>query len=278
MFRYLDSENNTMDVYRESGPTFFSSLTTAIQSITIDSHLSNNLIQDMANSNCQPHRLRLLNRMVDPLQMLCIKNWNKLKSLEIECHIPNQIYSHPISYTLTKLYMRLWNKTVCIDWFLGSFPYLEELEIDGKFSLTTTENVGINQSPNLYKLSVRMCTISQTCLDVLRLAAPNMRELDLRARWSNVNINISDWDLKVLNLGIRGKASSTPLLYRIVTQNCTKIMKYDQSDPSPVVVKNSSRFCLDKMVSIQSSREKQFKFNGFSILLSLDNVTIDFEK
>jgi hypothetical protein len=174
--------------------------------------------------------------------------------------------------------MRLWNKTVCIDWFLGSFPYLEELEIDGKFSLTTTENVGINQSPNLYKLSVRMCTISQTCLDVLRLAAPNMRELDLRARWSNVNINISDWDLKVLNLGIRGKASSTPLLYRIVTQNCTKIMKYDQSDPSPVVVKNSSRFCLDKMVSIQSSREKQFKFNGFSILLSLDNVTIDFEK
>jgi hypothetical protein len=171
---------------------------------------------------------------------------------------------------------------VYIDWFLRSFPSLEEFEIDGRSNLTTTENanVGINQSSNLYKLSVRRRTLSQACLDALRLAAPNMRELNLRARagQSNTNINISDWDLKVLNLDTRGKASFTLSLYRIITPNCTKVMKYNRSDPSLVVVKNSSRFCLDKMVSIQSSREKQFKFNGFSILLSIDNVTIDYEK
>jgi hypothetical protein len=275
-----------MDIYNKSQLSFFSNFPNTIKSITVESNIFTNIIQIIANLNIEPAKLNILGQIEDTSQIHYVKDISTLNTLELEIFDLNPIYTYNFESTsLTSLTISTYIGTTCIDWLLTTFPSLEELRITGSSECKVMNEIDTTkQFPNLWKFTAALSFISQKCVDFLILTAPNMRELDLRANktpgFSNINIDISGWELRQLNLDVFEILDPVSLFCNVNIQNITKIIKCDPSEQSLAVVKNSSPFRLKKagVVNIVSTREKQFMFNGFSISLSLDNITIDFKK
>jgi hypothetical protein len=275
-----------MDIYKESQSGFFSNLTTTIESIAIDNDLFNNVFQFMADLNIEPVKLKILGEIDDISQMQYVKDNNKLNTLDLTSWHINQIYTHSFEFpSITKLTIRTIASTVYIDWFLITFPSLEELWIPGSSEFKTMDTIDkTKQFLNFWKLRATISFISQKCVDFLTIVASNMRTLDLisnqRTGLPNIIIDISGWELKELNLDVYEIQNPVSFFSYISIQNINKMIEYNTFKKSLVAVKNNPYVCHKNagVVSIVSTRQKQFKFNGFSISLSRDDVTIDFKK
>jgi hypothetical protein len=186
IYRSLADElENTKAVCKESGTSFFSNLTKTIKSITTDSDVFNDIIQVIAELSVEPVELNLGDVVFNVSQMQCLQDIKTLRTLRIQSSIPDQLYSHKISCSnMTKLVITVWSYGVYIDWLLSAFPSLKELVIIGSLGsgLTKSSNYGATKRfPNLRKFTVGLNLMDQSCLDYLRMALPNIKELSIKA-------------------------------------------------------------------------------------------------
>jgi hypothetical protein len=119
--------------------------------------------------------------------------------------------------------------------------------------------------------------MDQSCLDYLRMALPNIKELSIKATrtWLNgARFDISEWGLTHLDLGVYDGSNNIPFYCAITFQNITKLYMYDLSEPILVAVNYWPDRGASVVVHIITVPDKHLMFNGYSIVLSRDQLAV----
>jgi hypothetical protein len=218
-------------------------------------------------------------------QMQYISHIKTLKTLTLNFHFPERVNMLIFpSTSITKLTLSIRGEHVCCDWLFLTFPSLEQLEIQGIGSWTTSDNCNhhcANMVPNLWKLQVSVKLMDQKCIDFLKMAAPNIQEVEIVASLiptaHQVSIDISEWNLKQLGILIRDMTFMGSCYYRIKTPYLDEVIRYTPLHNSVALVKSRTH-SLDttalRMIDIIASDNSHFTFFGCRISLTQSKITL----
>jgi hypothetical protein len=160
------------------------------------------------------------------------------------------------------------------------FPCLETLQVDGIIKFNATEDGTGKRYPNLNEINCKRGLMDQACLDYLKATSPNIQDICMQITDpSDINIDISDWELKRLRLISRRSMDSmheATFCCFITTPSRTNAIVLNPDAPSLAIVSKRSRLYHQELPrpTIVTTKEKHFMFNGFSISLLGDKMAI----
>jgi hypothetical protein len=287
MYYSFESKSlQTINAYQQSATRFFSNITTEIKSLKIERNVFDNTMEALANSDTKLTNLIYKGTLKDLKQMQYISQIKSLKEMRVVIFPSTKLNLQVLPYnSITKLDVCNSGEAVYFDWLLLSFPCLQVLDInegDG-WTLSDDDNGrSVSMLSNLWSLHVNVNSLDQKCIDFLVLKAPNIKKLSIIsetcvAGMRNVNIDISQWELKELALEFRDLNHNDNYYYNIKTPYVDKIVRRSRVYDSMALLGGGGHSYGEKkppMITIISENDKQFVFYNYKLSIMQSDLSI----